>query len=157
MWRSTAQTSRTWQGWQDVETYPLKGAVAKMPLFFKSAKLCYVVCFSVLAFTWCVMHRSLSFFSVLCFVAAMTCCVSSLVNSRTVKQNHNSIVLHVISSNIRVLFGLVQKNTHLVVLHKIQKRPVILILNAKYTAHSEPLFYKLNTLNIMTYVYLLIN
>jgi len=41
-----------------------------------------------------------------------------------------------------------EKSVKLEILHKLQKRAVRIILCAKYTAHSRPLFYKLGTLNI---------
>ena len=47
-----------------------------------------------------------------------------------------------------IIWASSEKNTHLEVLHKLQKRAVRIILNAQYTAHSKPLFYKLNILNI---------
>jgi len=41
-----------------------------------------------------------------------------------------------------------EKSVKLEILHKLQKRAVRIILGAKYTAHSRPLFYKLSILNI---------
>jgi len=43
-----------------------------------------------------------------------------------------------------IIWASPEKSVELKILHKLQKRAVRIILGAKYTTHSRPLFYKLS-------------
>ena len=47
-----------------------------------------------------------------------------------------------------IIWASPEKNTILEPLHRLQKRAVMIIAYASYGAHTKPLFYKLNILNI---------